>query len=384
MKIEIKGVQFVNKGAELMLSAILARIEQYWPDADIVLKGGPLSSYKQRALLGAYQKLSLRKNRLDLNGLFYCMPKSFHRYLKTWGILTEADIDIVLDASGFAYGDQWGWLQIRHLGAELSRSAKHGKQYVFLPQAFGPFTRKQDQRALCANLKHAALICARDDESLKHLQVLVGPLPHLKQYPDFTNAVEGVLPDYWQQGDRKVCFVPNSNMLSKKNQNQAWKKHYFTIMTLLMAHTIKLGYQPVLLNHEGEGDREICYKLNHHFDDQLELIEESAPLNIKGILGNSRAVVCSRFHGCVSALSQGVVCLGTSWSHKYEHLFNDYAVPNLLIDPTATESALLALLESALADNNQFIEKINEKADSYKQLTEQMWLNVKNKVDASV
>ena len=172
--------------------------------------------------------------------------------------------------------------------------------------------------------------------------------------------------------------------MKAKNQNQAWKKHYFTIMTLLMAHTIKLGYQPVLLNHEGEGDREICHKLNHHFDDQLELIEESAPLNIKGILGNSRAVVCSRFHGCVSALSQGVVCLGTSWSHKYEHLFNDYAVPNLLIDPTATESTLLALLESALADNNQFIEKINEKADSYKQLTEQMWLNVKNKVDASV
>jgi hypothetical protein len=59
-------------------------------------------------------------------------------------------------------------------------------------------------------------------------------------------------------------------------------------------------------------------------------------------------------------------------------------VPDLLIDPTATESALLALLESALADNSQFIETINEKADSYKQLTEQMWLNVKNKVDASV
>ena len=94
--------------------------------------------------------------------------------------------------------------------------------------------------------------------------------------------------------------------------------------------------------------------------------------------------VCSRFHGCVSALSQGVVCLGTSWSHKYEHLFNDYAVPNLLIDPTATESTLLALLESALADNNQFIKTINEKADSYKQLTEQMWLSVKNRVDASV
>jgi polysaccharide pyruvyl transferase WcaK-like protein len=384
VKIEIKGVQFVNKGAELMLAAILARIEQYWPDADIVLKGGPLSPYKERALLGAYQKLSLRKNRLDLNGLFYYMPKSFRRYLSTWGILTEVDIDVVLDASGFAYGDQWGWLQIRHLGAELHRSANHGNQYIFLPQAFGPFTRMQDKRALSANLKHAALICARDDESLKHLQALVGALPNLKQYPDFTNAVDGVIPDYWEEGERKVCFVPNSNMLSKKNQNQAWKEHYFSIMTLLMAHTIKLGFQPVLLNHEGEGDREICHKLNQHFDNHLELIEEPAPLKIKGILGNSRAVVCSRFHGCVSALSQGVVCLGTSWSHKYEHLFNDYTVPDLLIDPTATESALLALLESALADNNQHIEKITKQAERYKQLTKQMWLSVKTKVDASV
>lgn len=384
MKIEIKGVQFVNKGAELMLAAILARIALYWPDADIVLKGGPLSPYKERALLGAYQKLSLRKNRLDLNGLFYYLPKSFRRYLSTWGILTEADIDVVLDASGFAYGDQWGWLQIRHLGAELKRSAKHGKQYIFLPQAFGPFTREQDKRALCANLKHAALICARDDESLKHLQGLVGGLPNLKQYPDFTNAVDGVIPDYWQQCERKVCFVPNSNMLGKKNQNQAWKEHYVNIMTLLMTHTIKLGYQPVLLNHEGEGDREICHKLNQHFDNSLELIEEADPLKIKGVLGNSRAVVCSRFHGCVSALSQGVVCFGTSWSHKYEHLFNDYAVPDLLIDPTAAQSALLALFESALTDNNQYIANITEKSNHYKQLTEQVWLNVKDKVDASV
>ena len=384
MKIEIKGVQFVNKGAELMLAAILARIEEYWPDADIVLKGGPLSPYKQRALLGAYQKLSLRKNRLDLNGLFYCMPKSFRRYLNTWGILTEADIDVVLDASGFAYGDQWGWLQIRHLGDELRRSAKHEKQYIFLPQAFGPFSRKQDQHTLSTSLKHAALICARDDESLKHLQGLVGTLPQLKQYPDFTNAVDGVIPDYWQKGERKVCFVPNSNMLSKKNHNQTWKEHYFNIMTLLIAHTIKLGYQPVLLNHEGEGDREICHKLNQHFDNQLELIEEPAPLKIKGILGNSRAVVCSRFHGCVSALSQGVVCLGTSWSHKYEHLFNDYAVPDLLIDPTASESALLALLESVLTNNNQHSEKVTKQAESYKQLTEHMWLSVKNKIDANV
>ena len=112
MMIEIKGVQFVNKGAELMLAAIIERIKEYWPEANIVLEVDPLSPYKKRAELGAFQKLSLRKNFIDLNFLSYYLPKVFRNYLKKWGIVTEADINVVLDAAGFAYGDQWGALKI--------------------------------------------------------------------------------------------------------------------------------------------------------------------------------------------------------------------------------------------------------------------------------
>jgi polysaccharide pyruvyl transferase WcaK-like protein len=376
VNIEIKGVQFVNKGAELMLAAVVARIKEYWPNAEIVLEGNPFSPYKERAVLGAYQKLSIRKNVLDLNFLAYYLPLSFRNYLKKWGVVTEADIDVVLDAAGFAYGDQWGALKMKHLGGELKRYKKHGCKYIFLPQALGPFSRLSDQKVIKKAFPKAALICAREIDSYNHVRNLIGEYNNLVQFPDFTNAVKGIVPSYWQNGQQKVCFIPNSNMVGVKNPNESWKKNYINIMTLLIKQVKELGLKPVLLNHEGEGDREICNTLNSHFDNQLELIEESDPLKVKGIIGDSKAIVCSRFHGCVSALSQGVLNLGTSWSHKYEQLFSEYGVSNLLIDPNASEQELLSLINSLFDAEQPYMGHIKENAEKYKEITETMWSQV--------
>ncbi len=383
MFIEIKGVQFVNKGAELMLASVVERVKQYWPEADIVLEGNPLSPYKSRALLGAYQKLSLRKNIIDLNFLSYYLPKKIRNYLKKWGIVTEADINVVLDAAGFAYGDQWGALKIKHLGGELKRYNKNNCKYIFLPQALGPFSRSEDQQELKSSLPNAALICAREEDSYNHIRTLIGDAKNLVQFPDFTNAVKGIVPDYWQDGQQKVCFIPNSNMIGVKNKNESWKKNYISIMTLLMTQVQSLGYEAVLLNHEGEGDRDICNVLNQHFDNKLSIIEESDPLKVKGIIGDSRAIVCSRFHGCVSALSQGVVNLGTSWSHKYEQLFKEYGVSELLIDPNVSDAAQVALIESILAENEVYSKVISDNAIKYKEITEKMWQRVLETTNAN-
>jgi len=376
MFIEIKGVQFVNKGAELMLASVVERVKQYWPEAEIVLEGNPLSPYKNRALLGAYQKLSLRKNIIDLNFLTYYLPKKVRQYLKKWGIVTEADINVVLDAAGFAYGDQWGALKIKHLGGELKRYSKNNCKYIFLPQAFGPFSRTADQQVLKEFLPKAALICAREEDSFKHIRALISDDDNLVQYPDFTNAVKGVVPDYWQDGQQKVCFIPNSNMIGVKNKNESWKNNYISIMTLLMTQVQSLGYEVVLLNHEGEGDRDICNVLNQHFNNKLTIIEESDPLKVKGIIGDSKAIVCSRFHGCVSALSQGVVNLGTSWSHKYEQLFKEYGVSELLINPNASDESQIKLISSLFAENEAYSKVISDNAIKYKETTEVMWQRV--------
>ena len=381
MFIEIKGVQFVNKGAELMLASVVERVKQYWPEADIVLEGNPFSPYKSRAKLGAFQKLSLRKNIIDLNFVAYHLPKSIRNYLKKWGVITEADIDVVLDAAGFAYGDQWGALKVTHLGGELKRYKKHGRKYVFLPQALGPFTRANDIKVLKDSLPKAALICAREEDSYKNIRQIIGDANNLIQMPDFTNAVKGIVPDYWKGGDSKICFIPNSNMIGIKNKNENWKKNYINIMRLLMEQTQKLGLTPVLLNHEGDGDKEICQTLNNFFDGELELIEEADPLKVKGIIGASKAIVCSRFHGCVSALSQGTPNLGTSWSHKYEQLFSEYGVSELLIDPVADENELVSLLSSLFDGEKTYLNTIEKNAVKYKKITEEMWSTVKDVIN---
>lgn len=351
MLIEIKGVQFVNKGAELMLHAIVQQIKVLWPEADIVLAPNVNSPYKARALLGAYQKLPLQKGRFEWHSLGYSLSPRLRGWLKNrLGLVTEADIDLVLDASGFAYGDQWPASAITLLCAEIKRYAKAGKKYILLPQAFGPFSREHDKKLLAKTLPLATLVCARDEQSVQHLTALMGKSKNLVCFPDFTNLVQAVTPDYYQHGEQKVVFIPNNNMLGQHNLHSDWPSYYISVLVRLVSIVRAQGYTPVFLNHEGVQDARLCQDIVRLAGGHITIISEPDPLKVKGIIGASKALVCSRFHGCVSALAQGIPCLGTSWSHKYEQLFADYGCPEALLTPLLDSEALEQTFLKALVD----------------------------------
>lgn len=378
--IEIKGVQFVNKGAELMLHAVIQQIEKRWPEADIVLAPNPFSPYSKRCQVNAYQKLSLRKNRADLNGLADKLPKSIRKYLKRqWGIVTEADIDLVLDASGFAYGDQWGALKAPHLSGELKRAKRRNTPYVFLPQAFGPFTRSADRKHFSQSLPLATFIAAREKTSFDHLRGMIGDSQNLHQYPDFTNLVEGVMPKSVSITDDTVLLIPNSNMINEKNTHMPeWRKSYVSVFKSAIESIRELSLTPVFLNHEGGGDQAICERINQLLDEPIDIINLEHPLEVKGLIGAAKAVICSRFHGCVSALSQGTPCLGTSWSHKYERLFEDYEFSEFLLSPSVSSEQLKSALQDSMTENKR--SSLKSKAEELKSISQTMW----NRVEAAI
>lgn len=380
MIIEIKGVQFVNKGAELMLHAVLQQLEAYNKEVIFALAPNGNSSYKDRMKVGSYQKFSFRKKSYDLNGLTYFIPKAIRNWLKnTFGIVTEADIDVVLDASGFSYGDQWPLITIKNTSKEIVRLKQKNKKYIFLPQALGPFNKGIYSEVVLKGFSEASLICAREQASFENMINSVSANANVKLYPDFTNLVKGTIDDGYSDYSDKVLLIPNCNMISTRNSNSQWKDTYIEFLKNSALVVRELGYTPVLLNHEGDADGEICNQVANLLDGNIEIVKEADPLKVKGIISSSKAIICSRFHGCVSGLTQSVPCLGTSWSHKYEKLFEEYARAEYLLSPKIQKdeikSKLLASIETI--DDELYVKNIIK----YKHESELMWQDVFSVLD---
>jgi polysaccharide pyruvyl transferase WcaK-like protein len=373
MYIEIKGVQFVNKGAELMLHAVLQQLAVLQPEARVVLQSNSSSPYVARAKTGAYQKAGLRFLGIEFNAYSHWLPKKVRNWLvQQYGIVTEADIDVVLDASGFAYGNQWPENNALYLADELERFQRKGKTYVFLPQAFGPFTRPLEQKRLRESLGCAALVCARDESSFAYMQQLMRPSDRLCQLPDFTNLVQPAQLES-ELAANTLIIIPNHQMSSARNPDPLWRQNYLSVLRRFIDIAEQNAMHIVVLNHEGVKDLELCQQMIQGKSEKIELISEPDPLKVKALIGQSRAVVCSRFHGCVSALSQAIPCIGTSWSHKYEALFADYQSTELLIRPDLTEQQLKDVFMLMLNKDKTLLQQESAK---FKALSELLWSKV--------
>ncbi|MDO6444323.1 polysaccharide pyruvyl transferase family protein [Colwellia sp. 1_MG-2023] len=382
MLIEIKGVQFVNKGAELMLMAMVEKIHQLWPEAEVCLLPRINSPYKNRAKLGTYQKLNLRKGTIDLNKLSYFLPIKMRQYLKrAWGIVTEVDVDVILDASGFSYGDQWSDTALIQAAKEAKRLNNNSKKYVFMPQALGPFTSNNNQKWSKIAFENAQLIFARDDVSFQATQKVTSN-SNLFISPDFTNLLSPHLHNDYADLKGRVAVIPNSKMLSQQNKNKVWRENYLNVLTNIIELLTKQGKHVFLLNHEGKSDEAICHQINQALKKELPIISPADSLQVKAIIGQCSLTICSRFHGCVSSLSQGVPCITTSWSHKYEQLFSEYGVSNLLLAATIEKEELISLVNYVIEEQTEIKNILLPNISKFKQEASDMWNKIYNNITA--
>jgi len=371
--IEIKGPEFVNKGSELMIHAILQKLSRAFKEIGFAMK--PSSSvyhpYTKRAELGLYQIIHYKrfKTRWDFLANII-MPKDQRL---NYGLVTDDEIDVILDASGFGYSDQWGPEGTEEMAKFAQKMKQSGKKVILLPQAFGPFKLPRSIKAFKTIVESADLIYPRDNISYEYISSLVGDLPHIKVAPDFTNLVEGKLPEYFNHIKHKVCIVPNQRMVDKTSTQDA--KNYLPFLIICAKMLSEKGTPPFILIHEGDDDYELGIKIQKHVNAKIDIIREVDPLYIKGILGACQAVISSRYHGLVSALSKGVPCLGTGWSHKYQMLFEDYNCPECLLTMKETDDEILEKL-ALITDkkiSNQLKDKINKAAKYQMKLTNNMW-----------
>jgi colanic acid/amylovoran biosynthesis protein len=90
-------------------------------------------------------------------------------------------------------------------------------------------------------------------------------------------------------------------------------------------------------------------------------------------------VVSSRFHGLISALSQGVPAIATGWSHKYQELFNDYQFLEGYLPLSISEEDLDMIFNRILlSKREETLNRIRASADIQKSLAEEMWEEIFN------
>ncbi len=350
MHIEIRGVGFINKGAELMLRAALQKAQSVYPDARYVMAPGTDGSgapYRDRAQLGLYQKAWQWRYGVQWGDLAGLAPA---RLREKFGVVLDSEIDVVLDAAGFAYSDQWGSGNTRELARATRRWKRRGTKVILLPQAFGPFGSDITRKAAREFVANADLVCARDRISYQNLVEVAGEQDKIRIYPDFTNLVRGTPPPGFDPDTHRFCIIPNHRMVDKTDNATA--QAYLPLLAGIASHLKARDAKPFLLVHGDEGDRRLAERVSAEAGG-VPVMEEPDPLAIKGILGQCRGTLSSRFHGLVSALSQGVPSLATSWSHKYEMLFADYGVTDGLLDVTADADTVRGRLD-ALLDPDTF------------------------------
>lgn len=375
MIIEVRNVGFLNKGAELMLRAILQKIHSTYPEAILTIVPSISSGavpFQKLVNIGFYPKASITRCGYQLGDVAALLPKNLR---ERYGIILDREVDVILDASGFAYSDQWGVHRSLELAHSSVRWRKNEQKVILLPQAFGPFENPKIRNLIDQATNNIDLVMARDKISFDYLSQSICKRDNIRQYPDFTNLIDGKIPAYFDQELHRICLVPNYRMIDKTDPVSS--DAYIPFMVRCANYLKYKNENPFILIHEGENDKLVAEQISQN-SGGIPIITESDPLNIKGILGASFATIGSRFHGLVSALSQGVPSLGTGWSHKYLELFRDYDVEYALTKVDISDEDLSKKIDwlTDIYNREQVSKSLLEKSKNLKSLSNKMWQEV--------
>lgn len=365
MTIEIVGPLHVNKGDQLMLRTVLAEVRKRLPCSRFVINASFATREERRSLgLGdlifrPYRNPLVRRAHSALASYFRARPRTAKelmppppgdgrgaklvdmirsaRAARSIHSAVPAEVDVVLDVNGYAFGDPWGSHWTRFLPAYYRSVADRGGRVILLPQALGPFT----DAAVAAQFREihdvATLVYARDESSYRYAAQVAGESGKLRQAPDITVLDPDPI-DAASSLRGKACVIPNINMIEKTPAEIS--QAYPDFLRRVVAQLAGTGIASVVVLHDETGGDEEIAKALVASAGGTAILEERDAFRLKALIGSSQLVVSSRFHGTINALSQGVPVLATSWAHKYEHVLADYGVPDALIDPRVGDAGL--------------------------------------------
>ena len=371
--IEVSGIYPVNRGALLMFEAIRDWAAGAFPDARLAV---PVDwGAAERLRHGAWATPGSH----DRKGWMRVLERAPWPVREATTFVPARHVDVLLDASGFGYGDVWGVDKLRsRLADRLHRWKAPGRRAVLLPQALGPFTEPGMADAFRRAADGLDLVYVRDRRSMDYVRQVLGPGEangRVRAAPDFTNLLAPTLPERLAHLRGASLVIPNEKMVA--GGDRARREGYLDFLLGAVAALEASGREPVLLLHEGKQDVALVDAINGRRDRALPVVDEASALDTKAVIGAAELIVSSRFHGLVSALSAAVPALACGWSHKYRELMDDYGCPEHAVDMDA-DAPFEAFIERA--EDPAFRERLLARAANEKAKSRRMWSEVEDLV----
>lgn len=380
MRIVLNGVETNNKGAELMLYAILQEIENRFPNATVFLPDNNI-----------LQGHDYIKTKLDFRPLPHSRIYNFLQKIHFPGILRRiklpsiwatdfrilSNIDYFIDASGYSLTDKWEIKEptFNAWHHRLQKYAHQGTRIIFLPQAIGPAEKHWTKKLIGLISSYSSIIFPRDKQSFNYYVQAGGNPDKAFVTTDFTSLIDGEVPSKYKNLKGKVAIIPNIQMI---NQGATTLDSYLELMKNMVQIIRNSGYDCYLLNHENRVDEELCYRIKNKIGN-IEVATGLNALEVKGLISTSYLCITSRFHGLASSLNSCVPCLATSWSHKYEELYRDYGLSSGIIDLKDEKTALEKIQKFLNPKNNESIRlHLNKMKEPLRESTKKMWNRVWN------
>lgn len=395
MTILITGGNFYNKGGELMLVTLVNKLHELLPEATLCVSPflGNDSKLKDMDVLLLNFPLYHYGDKKDFEWALH-FPFLFRTVMLLKGKSIKGEIslkkiDVVLDISGFAFGEKWGSAPLKNLKMFSKKMTKLGSKFILIPQAFGPFTIGSMKSDMTEVIHNCNLIFTRDEQSFKYVvneaKTDVDKSKVL-MFPDITLTYKKSIEINDAIFKNPFCaIVPNERMLDKASKR--WQNKYFDVLNLIMNIIMSKSTLHIIMLIHAQGhssDAKVGKKaidnLSGTYKDRIHYYVEEDPVRLKSIISKSEFLIGSRFHALASALSSNIPAIGTSWLHKYEMLFKDYNLEEFSFNEP--EEEIYQRVESLL--NDEFRNKIKlelaSQNDIINQKSNTMWSIIKNEI----
>ncbi len=226
---------------------------------------------------------------------------------------------------------------------------------VHFPQTYGPFRTGIARRLAGFLLKRSSVLVARDRESQRIAQALVGRDPVVELSPDVafrlhSEVPDGLLTEPPLDGKPAGGMIglnvnglmfnggyTGGNMFGLKLDYRAFLPALMTrllkdpaVEILLIPHTLAGKGDP---ESDDEASREVRQMLPAELRGRVRtVVGDYDAHQLKGVIRQCDFFLGSRMHSCIAALSQGVPCVGVAYSMKFAGVFESVGMEDWVLD----------------------------------------------------